>query len=119
PEGAIPHLLRAHEALDALPDEVRVREARRDLERVIAAAAGLFVRASAARAAVAPGDSIEISLEVVARRPVPVELEEIRFPGGEILEVEESLPTDEVRSYEARVRIPQRASITIPSWLRE
>lgn len=119
PEGAIPYLLRAHEALDALPDEVRVREARRDLERVIAAAAGLFVRASAARAAVAPGDSIEISLEVVARRPVPVELEEIRFPGGEILEVEESLPTDEVRSYEARVRIPQRASITIPSWLRE
>lgn len=119
PEAALPELLRAHEALDALPDEVRVREARQELERVIAAAAGLFVRATAPRAAVAPGDAVEVKLEVIARRPVSVELEEIRFPGGEILEVEEALPENEVRTYEAEVRIPANAPISVPAWLRE
>ena len=42
PEQAIPALLQAHRALDALPDVPRVRDARTGLEKAIADAAGLF-----------------------------------------------------------------------------
>src|SRR5690606_4199183 len=97
PEAAIPHLFAARAALDALPDEVRVREARAAIEEQIARAAGIFVRLEAPRPAVAPGGSLPLRAEVVVRRPVEVELEEIRFPGGEVLEVEQTLPLNEVR----------------------
>lgn len=119
PERAIPALVEAHAALDALPDDVRVRDARRNLEEVIAHAAGLFLRATAPRAAVAPGDAVEVAVEVVLRRPASVVLEEIDFPSGEVLEVEAALPENEKRTYEAVVHVSSNAAITVPSWLRE
>lgn len=119
PEAILPHLLEAHAALDGLPDEVRVREARQGIEELVARAAGLFLRLTAPRAAVAPGDAVEMKAEVVVRRPVEVELEEIRFPGGEILEVEEILPENERKEFEATTRLPANAPITVPSWLRK
>ncbi|HLV60331.1 MAG TPA: PIG-L family deacetylase [Fredinandcohnia sp.] len=118
PEAAIPHLFAARAALDALPDEVRVREARAAIEELIARAAGIFVRLEAPRPAVAPGGSLPLRAEVVVRRPVEVELEEIRFPGGEVLEVEQTLPLNEVRVFEATLHAPERAPISVPSWLR-
>ena len=56
PERALPALARAQQALALLPDEPRVRDARKALARVAVAAAGLYVRATAAHPSASPGD---------------------------------------------------------------
>ena len=49
PERALPALLSAYAALDALPDVPRVRDAKRSFEQVLAAVPGLFVRFAGGR----------------------------------------------------------------------
>jgi GlcNAc-PI de-N-acetylase len=67
PERAIPTLVAAAHALDKVPDDARVRDARRSLDELLAAASGLYVRATAASPTAVPGGKVEVSLEVVAR----------------------------------------------------
>ena len=119
PERALVALAEARAALAKLPDDVRVREARVRLEEVMAAAAGLFVRATAERPAVAPGEKVKVEVEVVLRRPARAVLEEIDFPGGEVLEIEETLAENHKRTFEAVVPVAPGAAISVPSWLRE
>ena len=56
PERILPALLEAHRALDGLPAEPRVVDARAAVERLAASASGLFVRATAVAADDADGD---------------------------------------------------------------
>jgi hypothetical protein len=70
PERAIPALVAAAKALDALPDSPRARDARASLDRVLLAAAGLFVRAAAERPTAVPGGTVKVDVEVVLRGPV-------------------------------------------------
>src|SRR6185436_1062617 len=64
PERALPALVRAHQELDRMPDVPRVRDARRSLADVIAAAAGVFARATAAAPVAAPDSTVEVHVEV-------------------------------------------------------
>src|SRR5262245_36694818 len=82
PERAVPSLLAARAALLELPDEPRVRDAMAALEPVLAAAAGLFARATAPIPLVVPGASAKIGVEVVLRRPVGLTLTRVKFPDG-------------------------------------
>ncbi len=81
PEGALPSLFEARERLAALPASPRVDDGLHDLDAVIAAAAGLFVRATSAAPSAAPGSEVELQLELVARLPVAMELRAVQFPG--------------------------------------
>jgi LmbE family N-acetylglucosaminyl deacetylase len=81
PERAVPALVRAAAELDKLPGDPRVRDARRALGEVLVAAAGLYARATASRPVAAPGSSIEVAVELVARA-VPVKLLAIEVPGA-------------------------------------
>jgi len=117
PENAIPALLAARAAAAALPDVARVRDARHALDRVIAAAAGLFVRAAAARPEVTPNGSLPVTLEVVVGRADAVDVRRVTVPDrhqtapgkierGERREI----------SHEVEVR---DAPITVPYWLAQ
>src|SRR5262245_49245231 len=87
PERALPELLSAQDALAALPDGPRVRDAKASLAQVTAAVSGLFVRATSPRPGVVPGQPVEISVEVVLRRPVDMKLTSLAFPDGSTQEV--------------------------------
>src|SRR5262249_49444928 len=82
PERALPALARAARALAALPDEPRVRDARRNLGRVALDAAGLYVRATAARGAAVPGEKIDVTVELVARSPERPTAIRVAIPGA-------------------------------------
>ncbi len=118
PERSIPALVKAIAALGALPEVPRVRDARRELERVLAGAAGLFVRATAERPAATPGSEIGLKVEVVARRPTEVELRRVTWPGGAREKIEKAaLGLNDKRVLSREVKLAADADISVPYWL--
>ncbi len=109
PERAVPALVRAHRALDALPDEPRVIAARRSLERVIAAAAGLFVRATAPSPVGVPGTTVDVKVEIVARSPVKVALGKIAVPGAAPVAIDAPLGRNEDKLVPVAAKLPASA----------
>ncbi|HLL83256.1 MAG TPA: PIG-L family deacetylase, partial [Longimicrobium sp.] len=119
PEQALPALLDAHRALDALPEDPRTLEARRGLDAVITSAVGLFVRATANAPAVAPGGSLPVEVELVLGRPTPV-LQRIvlQFPDHS----EQVLPAvprvNERLKLSREVPVSDQAAVSAPYWLK-
>jgi LmbE family N-acetylglucosaminyl deacetylase len=119
PERALPALAAADRALDALPDgDPRVRDARATLARVVTGAAGLFVRATAARPGVVPGGTAAVRVEVVLGRPAALALRRVVFPDG-ATEVGAALRPGEPRHVEREVGVAPDAPVSAPYWLAE
>jgi len=117
PEKAVPAMLAARSALRALPDDVRVREARRDIDTLIAAALGLFARALADRPSAAPGSDVSVEVEVIARRPSAARMHSVEFPYGEPEIVDADLAIEIPKKITHSVRLPSDARISAPIWL--
>ena len=118
PERAVPALLRARAALQALPqDDVRVRDARARLDPIVAAASGLYLRATAERAEVVPGSSVKVKLEMTVRRPAPMRLSRVAFPGSEVIGDDGELAPGQKKEISVVVPIPTDAPISSPYWL--
>ncbi len=116
PEEALPALLRAHAAADALPDVPRVREARRVLDRIIVAAAGMFVRTTADRPGAVPGGHVPVTVEVVARRAVAARVRRAAFSDGHSAGPVE-LPLGAKVLIEHDLAISDDSPISVPYWL--
>ena len=119
PERALPALMSALTGLDALPDGPRVRDARGSIERVLAAASGLFVRATSPRHAVVPGQKVEVAVEVVLRRPAGLKLTRLAFPDGGAQDAGAPLVPNEKQIFKREVAIPTDAAVSVPYWLVE
>jgi LmbE family N-acetylglucosaminyl deacetylase len=119
PERALPALLAARTALDALPDGPRVQEAEDALERVLAAAAGLFVRATASTSALFPGQTTELTTEVVLRRPATIKLSRLGFPDGTSLDVDATLIPNDKKLVRRTFTLAAGAAVSVPYWLAE
>jgi LmbE family N-acetylglucosaminyl deacetylase len=117
PERALAGLLSVARALEALPDEPRVRDARAAVGGIIAAAAGLFVRATSPSAVVVPGQTVELSVEMVLRRPANVKLSSLEFPDGTSQVVDTPLVLNEKKIVKRELAVPADAPISVPYWL--
>ena len=117
PENAVSALLEADAALDKVKDEPRTRDARKMLERVIAAASGTFVRATAPTPGAVPGTTVKVNVEVILRRPADLKLARVKLPGGKTVEVDEPLTLHKKRPVAAEVTIPADAPVSMPYWL--
>lgn len=119
PEKALPALREARAALGALPDGPRVRAARTALDPIIAAAAGVFVRATAAQPSAVPGSSLTIDVELIARRPATVSLRQVDFPGLGAVRDDRALAVNRRANVVRAVPIPADAPISSPYWLAQ
>jgi LmbE family N-acetylglucosaminyl deacetylase len=119
PERALPALLDARQALERLPDVPRVRDARAVVVPIIAAAAGVFVRATAAQPGVVPGGTVAVRVEITQRRPAGLTLRGVDFGAAGVQRVEAPLPLNERRVVTHEVRVPADAAISAPYWLAE
>jgi len=117
PERALPALLAAHAAFDSLPDDVRRRDARRELESVIIASLGLFLRATAMQPSAVPGGAVDVRLEVVQRRPAKVRLLRVEFDGAPAQELGTPLVVGAKVESTHRVVVPAAAAVSTPYWL--
>lgn len=119
PERAIGPLIEAHRALDALPASVRTRDARQGLDRIIAACAGLFVRATAAQPMGVPGGTVQVQVEVVQRRPASLVLKRLLFPGAPPQVLDEKLAVHVRKLHPGSVVLPGDMPVSAPYWLAE
>ena len=119
PERALPALLAARTTLEALPDGPRLQEARDSVERVIAATAGLFVRATSPSAAIVPGQTTELTTELVLRRPAAIKLARLGFPDGTSQDVDATLIPNEKKLVKRTFALAAGAAISVPYWLAE
>lgn len=88
PERALPGMADAWRALAALPAaDPRVKDAKQELAKLMAAASGLFVRANATRPACSPGSTLPAKVEVVLRRPAAVKVVGVVLPDGTALQL--------------------------------
>jgi len=111
PERALPALIEASRALPASND-LRVREAREQLDEIIAGCAGLFVRATAPRASAVPGSTVAVSLEVVLRAPAEISLERVELPFGASIDEKTRLKLGEKKTISRVVAVPVDAPVS-------
>jgi LmbE family N-acetylglucosaminyl deacetylase len=114
PERAIPALVLARTALDKVPEDVRVRDTRRALDEVLAAAAGLYVRATAASATAVLGAKVDVSVEVVARGAA-VSLRRIEVGGATPITSATAVKLGEKKMVLASATVPATPSLAY--WL--
>jgi len=119
PERAVPPLVAALAAMDALPDEPRTRDARGAAERAIAAASGFFVRATAKQPAVVPGGKVEVAIEVIQRLPAGLELVAFVWPDGSEEKAGGPLGVNEKNVLRREIAIPADAPVSVPYWMGE
>jgi hypothetical protein len=103
-------------AIASAPSDARLLDARAALTAAIAGAAGLFVRADAAAPTAAPGRSITVDVEVVARA-APVTLERVAIAGAAPTAVGATLPRGERRITAVAVPLPASAPPSVAPWL--
>jgi LmbE family N-acetylglucosaminyl deacetylase len=118
PERAVPALVRAAAELDRLRDDPRVRDARRAVAGAIVAAGGLYARAGAARPVAAPGNTVEVTLELVARA-LPVTVQRIELPGAAPVTAPTQLTVGKRERVPLSIALPASAQPTSPSWLTQ
>jgi LmbE family N-acetylglucosaminyl deacetylase len=118
PERAVPALVRAAAELDHLRDDPRVRDARRAIADAIVAAGGLYARAAAARPVAAPGTSVDVTLEVVARA-LPVTVQRIELPGAAPVAAAKALSVGKRERIPVTMSLPASATPTSPYWLTQ
>ncbi len=119
PERAVPALLAAQRAFDALPDAPRVHEGRLLLDQVIAAASGVFVRATSPSAAAVPGTTLPVTVEVIMRRPAELTLARVRFPGAPAKDANAALAPNEKKELSGEIVVPAGAPVSTPYWLAQ
>jgi len=116
PERAVPALLRANRELYRMPEDPRVRDARLALGEVLVAAAGVYARATASRPVAAPGTTIDVSLELVARA-LPVAVARVQVPGATPLVTPATLAVGHKQELKIPVTLPAQAPPSTPYWL--
>ena len=115
PARALPALARAQQALAKLRDDARVRDARLALAELVADVAGLYVRASAAHPVAAPGDRIDVAVEVVTRG-TPVAVERVAIGGAPAVG---KVPLASREKKVVTLAVPIAAQPSLPYWLAQ
>jgi len=120
PERVLSALVAARRALEALPgNDPRVLDARTETVKLIAAATGLFVRASAASPVCAPGSALPVKLELVMRRAAALRLRAVVYPDGTRVDAPAALEQNKKLELSAELHCPSDARVSAPYWLAE
>src|SRR6185295_403816 len=91
-----------------------------EVDKLIAACAGLYVESSTTAPAVSPGQGLPIKFEAINRSSVPVKLINVRAPvSGESMSLDTDLARDQFFTRDLNPTVPPGASFTQPYWLRK
>jgi LmbE family N-acetylglucosaminyl deacetylase len=119
PHASIPALLKVRTALAALPDANPWKHVKlREVDRLVAACAGLYADVRAAEPSGVPGGEVALALTAIARSPAALKLVDVTLPGGAKVEGA-ALANNEPWRVEQKLTLPADAPISTPYWLRE
>lgn len=122
PAAILPDLVKIDAELAAMGQDSWVDVKRAEVERLIRAAAGLWLEAVAPEPIASPGDSLTIALSVVSRTTLPITVKRVELPLGGRLEGETELAGDlefnQPSSAVANFALPADLSYSNAYWLR-
>ncbi len=120
PEASIPKLMEAYRMVRELPDGFWKRVKSAELERVITACMGLFAEAVASDESAAPGEAVELTLEVINRSQVPCTLRSVSIlPMGTDTVLQLALAPNRDHTWKQQVNLPADIPLTNAYWLNE
>ena len=124
PIRALPPLQRAWRLLEkaeasSANGRLYLQQKRNELAEVMRACSGLWLEAAASRFVAAPGESLDVSLQVINRSQAPWRLEEIILPWqAGSLTAGAGLADNELLERKVKIRIGGDAPLTRPYWLQ-
>lgn len=117
--ASIPGLVALRKALAKLPQEIYTQAKIVEVEKLIAACAGLHLEAVAARATASPGQELAITLEGISQSGAPVTLKSARISAtGETVTFDTALTAATLFKKALTVKLPDSLPISQPYWLR-
>jgi LmbE family N-acetylglucosaminyl deacetylase len=118
PEAAIPGLLAARAELARLPENPWKARKLSEIEAAILACAGIFTEVAADAPSTSRGTSLPVTVTALARRPVAVDLVEVRLPGKALSPGRKLQPNVPFEQKET-VQVPSDARESNPAWLEK
>lgn len=118
PAKSIPHLIEAHRALSALPDQFWKTRKLHDLEQVITSCMGLDIESVTGQPSAVPGSEVTITVNAIQRSPHDVHInysvpESAGTSRGENI----TLPPDQLITTNLLVRLQAEREPSQPYWL--
>lgn len=120
PSASIPELLKAYGLIRNLNNDHWRTIKLKQIKKIIAASAGLFLEAVASEPLTTPGDTVKLALEAINRSDFKMILDEILFePVQQSVQVAEDLENNRGWHESFKIQIPEEVSYSSPYWLRE
>ncbi len=119
PEKIIPHLLKAFKALDRLKNDHWRSIKKHQIKKLILAANGCWFDARAERDYGVPGSQVEVEAKFLKRNNYDLTVEQVEFPFGKTLNVNQSIKSLQPFEAKQKITIPKRTHFTHPYWLRK
>ena len=118
PEKIAPLLLQARQTLESI-NEFHAKQKLRDLDELIAKAAGLYLEAAADRFQAIPGKNMKITAAAIVRSGLKVEFNQVAVPSLSVeTQPARSLENNVVAKVDLNAAIPASTPFTQPYWLR-
>jgi LmbE family N-acetylglucosaminyl deacetylase len=119
PAASIPALVGVRKSLSDLRDDPWARQKLTELDRIIAACAGLHLEAVTEKATAQPGEPLAVQIEAINRSSVPVQFKAMRLLRTAATNVDAPLRANELVTKNATVTLPANTPYSQPYWLRE
>lgn len=120
PAASVPALVQLHGALNQLDTStVYVKAKRQEVETLIQQCLGLWFETTPADYAATPGETINVTSNIVSREDAPVRLLNVRYSAGKDTAVNIALKPNDVVLLSTRLTIPKSQPISQPYWLRK
>jgi len=119
PAQSVPHLIEAHRALSALPDQAWKFRKLHDLERVIAGCLGLDVESVSGTPSAVPGSELTINMNAIQRSTQDVRIAYATPRADSVIEEPTPLLPNQLVNIKRTVQLPADLDISQPYWLRE
>lgn len=118
PAKSISGLVEAYKLLKDRTDYWGIQKTK-EIKKIIAACAGLFIEAVAETQYTSPGAEINMSLEVINRSEVEMYLTDVIFNENSLLDGQTSLVNNQRVQFETQIVIPGNAPYTSPYWIKQ
>lgn len=120
PAASVPDLLEAYRMIRDLPDGHWKSVKLPEIKKVITACLGLYAEAVTGEYFATPGGQIDLSLEIINRSGVDVQLQKAAYlPTGQDTSMQTTLENNIPLEWKKQLRVPADLSYTGPYWLRQ
>ena len=119
PHKILPVLVEAWREMNKLEPGYWLDFKKEELRKLLLSVAGVWYEATAFDFMATPGDSVEVTFNIISRASIPVRLKSIQFPNVSSEKPDELLKDNHFFTLNKKIKIADDAVISQPYWLRK